>query len=267
MMNAKRMWAGRLSLLALGAALMLSAFPGCEKKKPPPPPPPPPPKKVVKATPDPVDINGVMSAVKPDGRVQFPQSHAPADRSLAEATIKLASALAKGDAKEFGAMLDPGAKAILEELVSSGGWGETTKKIEQVRVVSLTNTGEEKPGTASLGLAVQVPGQAFLLGWSGTRVGDAWLFKNAWADGATKTRASEFDGASVGGGPSAAASEPSESEAPASASAGPASRKSASGAKPEAKPAADPDADKKKNTPVGPVTIPGTGKGRGTGGN
>ncbi len=261
MMNAKR----TSLVLSVGAALVLSAFAGCEKKKPPPPPPPPPPKKVVKATPDPVDINGVMSSVKPDGRVQFPQSHAPADRTLAEATIRFASALAKGDAKEFGSMLDPGAKAILEELVSSGGWAEQTKKIEQVRVVSLSNTGEEKPASASVGLAVQVPGQAFLLGWTGTRVGEAWMFKNAWADGATKARASEFDGASVGG---SAASAPSESEP---TSAAPTARKPGPGAKPESKteskPASDPDGDRKKSTPVGPVTIPGTGKGRNPGGN
>jgi hypothetical protein len=196
---------GKAGALVLAGMLLVA----CEKK-PPPPPPPPPPKPVVK-TPEPVDINGVLSSVKHDSRVQFPQASAPADRTLAEATIRLASALAKGDSKEFGSLLDPGAKAILEDLVSSGSWADATKKIEQVRVISVSSRTEEKATQSDVTLAVQVPGQAFLLAWAGTRSGDAWTFKNAWADGAMKSRASEFDGSAPSESGSASAATPAPS--------------------------------------------------------
>src|SRR5262245_4540021 len=86
--------ARRAASAILAGTVALGA--GCEKKKKPAPPPPPPPKPKV-VTPDPVDVNAVLQAMKPDGRVKFVEKQAPADRTLAESAIKLASALAKGD--------------------------------------------------------------------------------------------------------------------------------------------------------------------------
>src|SRR5437773_2489208 len=131
----QRSAAGRIIAVALVAAtLALGA--GCEKKKKPAPPPPPPPKPKV-VIPDPVDVNAVAQQLHADARVNFPTANAPADRSLAESVIKLANALAKGDAEGMKPLLDKGAQSVLDELVGSGGWAEGTKPIGQVRIVAV----------------------------------------------------------------------------------------------------------------------------------
>lgn len=192
----------RSTLIAL-PLVALFALPACEEKKPPapPPPPPPPPKVEAPPPPKPVDIATVLQQARADARVQFPKDHAPVDRTLAEAVIQLASALAKGDDKALAPLLAPGAKSVLESLTKSGDWARGTKGIEAVRVVSLSAKSEDKPTTSNLGLAIQMPGEAFLLGWTATKAGNTWTFKNAWAEGETKTRASEFDGAGVSSAP------------------------------------------------------------------
>lgn len=169
---------------------------GCEKKKKPAPPPPPPPKPVA-VIPDPVDISAVLQQAKADARVQFPQSQAPADRSLAEGVIRLASALAAGDAAAMRGMLAPGARDVLDQLVASGGWEEGTKEIGQVRVVSLSNATEAEPTASLVGFAIQEPGRARLLAWTATRAGDRWVFANELCQADTKPRASDFDGVSL----------------------------------------------------------------------
>lgn len=194
----------RSTLIALPLVALL-ALPACEEKKPPapPPPPPPPPKVEAPPPPKPVDIATVLQQARADARVQFPKDHAPVDRTLAEAVIQLASALAKGDEKALAPLLAPGAKSVLESLTKSGDWARGTKGIEAVRIVSLSAKSEDKPTTSNLGLAIQMPGEAFLLGWTATKAGNTWTFKNAWADAGTKTRASEFDGGKIDEGPSA----------------------------------------------------------------
>jgi hypothetical protein len=81
-----------------------------------------------------VQVEEIMYRLGADARVQFPQSKAPVDEDLAEAVILFAGALARGDESAFGTMLDPSARGVLDELLSSGDWEEATGRIEAVRV-------------------------------------------------------------------------------------------------------------------------------------
>ncbi|MDX2016960.1 MAG: hypothetical protein SFY95_04880, partial [Planctomycetota bacterium] len=112
-----------VAALALSvAAGALFSLAGCDKKEevakaPPPPPPPPPP-------PEPVDIASVLRSVGADKRVQFPQDFAPVNAGLADAIVKFASSLAKGDAQTFGSMLEASSRQTLDQLTGSGEWEE-----------------------------------------------------------------------------------------------------------------------------------------------
>lgn len=134
--------------------------------------------------------------MKVDARVTYPQAHSPVDESLARAVIELADAIARGDDKKFRGLVTPDAQTILDGLVTSGDWSESTKKIEAVRVVSMSESlGSGSSATsATVTLAVQEPGAAYTLGWSGKKNGEAWTFTGSPTPAAEKTRASEFDG-------------------------------------------------------------------------
>lgn len=155
--------------------------------------------------------------MKVDARVTYPQAHAPVDESLARAVIELADAIARGDDKKFRAMVTPDQQTILDGLVSSGEWADSTKKIEAVRVVSMSESlGDGSNATAArVTLAVQEPGAAYTLGWSGKKSGTTWTFTGSPTAATEKARASEFDG-SAG---SAAAPAPDAAPAAAAASA------------------------------------------------
>lgn len=134
--------------------------------------------------------------MKPDARVQFPQSHAPIDESLARAVVSLAESVAKGDADAFGKLLDTSGRATLDSLTSSGDWDLHTKKIEAVRIVSLSQTpqGEKEAATCMLTLAVQEPGAAYAMGFAADKANGAWTFKGAESPGGTRARATDWDG-------------------------------------------------------------------------
>src|SRR5215207_9939885 len=121
------------NVLIILAACAAALGGGCEKKKKkaPPPPPPPPPKVEL---PKPVDIQALLQEMKSDARVKFAEEQSPADRSLAEGVIKLANAMAKGEANTMKSMLDRPSQVILDKLVSTGDWEAETKPIEQVRI-------------------------------------------------------------------------------------------------------------------------------------
>jgi hypothetical protein len=210
--------------------------------------------------PDPVDIDGVIQQMQADARVQFPQTQSPADRTLAEGIIKLADRLAKGDSSGVKAMLTPPAQGILDELVSTGGWTEGTKGIEQVRVVSVSGTTDERPESSQVAFAVQGKDGAYLLAWNGMRQGDSWVFQNAPCQGEVRRRASDFDGVSISSGISLASTQP---EPAPEADAG---RRTSGGSTgggdtgstppaPEGSPSAPPTPIR-KNTPAGPVNVP-----------
>lgn len=241
--------AARWSAIFLIAAAVSVA--GCEKKKkkaPPPPPPPPPPKVVI---PDPVDSGAVLQSLRADARVQFPQEVSPADRSLAEGAVKIADALAKGDAPGLRKLLDGPSQSVLDELVSSGGWAEGTKPIEQVRIVAVSGIQEARPESSVIGMAVQGRDGAYLLAWSGRRNGEGWLFSAAPCQSDVHNRASEFDGVSIEMGSFNPAGFMPPSEPTASKGSTP-NRPSAPPPEPERNP-------NRKNTPAGPITIPSPG--------
>ncbi len=202
--------ANRLHLI-LCLAVGATALGGCAKKKAPPPPPPPPPRV---AAPEPVRVESLAG----DPRVQFPQSAAPTDESLARAVAAFATALAKGDDSALGAMLDAPAKGVLSMQVRSGEWKDATAKIEAVRVVRLTQGGDG----ADVGLAVQDPGAggAYLTGWRAKQLEGAWVFTGLPVTPKSAPRAADLDNADLA--PPAAAAAAPEAEKPKPAAPAPA---------------------------------------------
>ncbi len=237
----------RLTTLVLILAVA-GGVAGCGKKKKPPPPPPPPPAKVVEL-PKPVDIAAVLQEAKADSRVNFPESKAPADRTLAEGVIKLANALVKGDAPGLKSQVDGPTKAIVDQLVSSGGWDDT-KTIEQVRVVSLTGTSDSSATISTVGFAVQSPGSAYLLAWNGKKDGEHWVFSASPCQGDTRARASDFDGVAL-----STANVSSQDDMDTLRNLGPGAAPGKNAAPGATPPPADPNTIK-KNTPAGPINIP-----------
>lgn len=197
--------ANRLHLI-LCLAIGATALGGCGKKKAPPPPPPPPPRV---AAPEPVRVETLAG----DPRVQFPQSAAPTDESLARAVAAFATALAKGDDAALGAMLDAPAKGVLAMQVRSGEWKSATAKIEAVRVVRLTQGGD----SADIGLAVQDPsaGGAYLTGWRAKQLEGAWVFTGLPVVAKSAPRAADLDNADLAPIAPPVAAAPAEKPAPA----------------------------------------------------
>jgi hypothetical protein len=220
----------------------------CEKKKKKAPPPPPPPPPVEAVIPDPVDINGIMAEVKPDARVQFPEKNAPADRGAAEAIIRLASDLAKGDPSAFGAHLDPKTRPILDTLVSDGSWTDETKRIEQVRIVQIEPLQEAEMERATVVMAIQTPDGAYPLAWEGRRTGSNWVFSSVSTEDVTKRRASDFDDVTVRLGAASVAPEPTTHTKPE----GGGTETPEPGQAPEEKPEGPPT----KSVPGGKIPIP-----------
>lgn len=184
---------------ALACVAMLSPLlGGCEKKKEAPPPPPPAP--LAPPAPERVSLDPILDELKPSAKVQYPAEQAAYAEGLARAIVRFADAMAKGDAEKFDALLQPDAKALLAQLLASGGWDEATGKIEAVRVVYV----DESPAgpdaiSAVVFVAVQDPDGAYVLGWNALNVDDKWLFKGSAATSKVKRRASEWDGESLGG--------------------------------------------------------------------
>jgi hypothetical protein len=243
-----------LSVCGLATVALSVSLGGCEK--PPPPPPPPPPKVEAPPPPEPIKVDSVLASLRPDARVQFPQERAPIDESLARAVIELANAFAKGDSAKVGSMLDPVSKVTLDKLVADGSFEDVAKKLEGVRIVCLEEGGIDgnKSSSGSLVLAFQEPGSSYVLSWMAVKAGEQWVFTAAPSTGASKTRASEWDGFGFAGylpSTNIAASSPMP-EVPEAATAAAGEEK-----KEEGKEKA-PDGDRKVRTPAGPVTIPGT---------
>ncbi len=121
--------AGALAGLAL-------ALVGCEKPKPPPPPPPPPRAPQAEAPP-PVSFEALAQELKIDPRVQIEAGLATADEGLARATLRVADALARGDAKALRPFLAQRAGDALGTLEAADQWTPATKSIEAVRILSV----------------------------------------------------------------------------------------------------------------------------------
>lgn len=170
---------------------------GCSKP-PPPPPPPPPPAPPPPPPPEPVDARAVVQALNASAAVQFVESQAPLDRSLAEAVVRLADAFARGDAGAARRLLDRPAQGVLDTLVASDEWAEATARIEAVRIVWIDDyaRSSEAPTAASVALAIQEPGASYILRWDGSKVFDSWVFAGVPATPEVRVRATAWDGLS-----------------------------------------------------------------------
>lgn len=181
------------TILPLSLALLAGTaiLPGCGEKKPPPkpvaPPPPPPP-----PAPKQIEVSTLLQTSRADKRVQFPQEKAPVDDTVANAVIDLASAIAKGDAKAMNGMLINVGKDVLEQLQANGQWEEATEKIEAIRVVELSAPGA-KPQSFNVSFAVQEPGIAYLVRFTGTLDNGKYLFTGMPGGRKTHARANQFD--------------------------------------------------------------------------
>ncbi|VAX36845.1 hypothetical protein MNBD_PLANCTO03-1177 [hydrothermal vent metagenome] len=133
-----------------------------------------------------------------DARVEFAASEAPVDRGLAESAIRLADAFARGDDEALRQMLDKGDQQMLDQLMASEQWWDETDRIEAVRVVSIDAGSRlvEGPQSTQVMLAVQDPDGAYLLGWSGRKVFEDWVFSAVPSNGEERARASAWDGMS-----------------------------------------------------------------------
>lgn len=183
-------------VLLLSAVLVCTGWLGaCKKKEPPPPPPPPPPPKAP-PPPQPLDVATLLQTMKVDPRVEFAESQAPVDESLAKAAIKLADAFAQGDDEALRPMLDKRQQGILDTLIATEQWYDATEPIEAVRIVSI-DAGSRlnpEPTTTTIGMAIQDPGGAYVLGWSGRKVLDDWVFTAIPTDSKEQRSAKAFDG-------------------------------------------------------------------------
>ncbi|MCA9298452.1 MAG: hypothetical protein KDA28_05260, partial [Phycisphaerales bacterium] len=127
------------------------------------------------------------------------------DRDFAEACLHLADALAKGDADLLGPMLTDDAKGVLDALRNDGRWYEETPKIERVRLVlveSMLNgvaaSPRDEPDSGSMFVAVQQPGVSYILGWVGADRGGTWTFNGLQSTSDTRARATQWDGVGLG---------------------------------------------------------------------
>jgi hypothetical protein len=108
-------------------------------------------------------------------------------------------------------------------------------------------------------LAIQDPAGSYLLAWSAEKSFDKWVFTNAPATNSVKARASAWDGIGAGGfGEMLAAGPetPADKREPGGggSSSEPSSGGSSGGGSSPSAPAPGPT---RKNTPSGPITIPG----------
>lgn len=176
---------------------LLSGVSGC--KKPPEPPPPAPKRTPPPPPPQPIEAAGLLQSMDVDARVEFAQDAAPVDRGLAEAAIRLADAMARGDDMAMEALLDRADHSSLSKLVNNGQWYDATGRIEAVRVVSIDPVAQmsNAPETAEVGFAVQDADGAYVLLWSGRKVFDDWIFTARPATDEVRGRASAWDGSST----------------------------------------------------------------------
>ena len=123
-----------LASAIVALALGVGGLGGCEKKK-----------KIVKLPPTPppaapvappVSFDTLAQELKVDPRVQFSQDLAITDEAFARASLKLADALAKGDAKALGGMTVRRVNDGIALLESSKQWEPATRGLEAVRIIA-----------------------------------------------------------------------------------------------------------------------------------
>jgi len=129
--------ARRTSKAALAAALLACAalsLSGCKKKEPPPEEPapveaPPPPAPTV------VSFDSISQELQVHPAVQFASGLAVTDESLVRATVKLADALARGDAAKMRPLISKPAERAIRNMETNQIWQPGMADIEAVRLV------------------------------------------------------------------------------------------------------------------------------------
>ncbi|MCB9837902.1 MAG: hypothetical protein H6813_01055 [Phycisphaeraceae bacterium] len=135
-----------------------------------------------------------LEGLELDPKVEFPKINEPSGSDIAETVAALAAAIANGDSRALHPMLDEPNQVILDELVESGAWQSSTESITKVRVCTLEEQGE----SIKVGLGIESADGAYLLGWSGERLGNGWLFAGiALETPADALTAVELDGGSL----------------------------------------------------------------------
>ncbi|MEL7472492.1 MAG: hypothetical protein AAGK04_04175 [Planctomycetota bacterium] len=191
----RRHWS--LTIAPLVIAPTLLALSACSESAPPPapvpttPPPPPPEPEVIEPTI--IELEEVLESMDLDPRVQTREDLAVPDNALefARSSLRLADALARGDADTMRELLERDARAVLSDLVATGDWDNQTRSIEIVRVTDIA------AGAEQLTLAVQDADGAYLLAWQARASGDAFAWKGVPTDDIRERFASDFENVSA----------------------------------------------------------------------
>lgn len=137
----------------------------------------------------------MLQSMNADARVQFPDDYAPVDETLARAIISLADALAKGDADAMESLVNASARSVLDELTAFGDWYEAADTIEAVRVVFVEQAAlEDDVDIANVAFAIQDADGAYILGWTADHLSSGWVFGNSVTTSDVKRRATDWDG-------------------------------------------------------------------------
>jgi hypothetical protein len=82
-----------------------------------------------------VSFDTISQELGADPRVQFAPDVSVTDEAFAKAVVKLADAVARGDASKLRSIVNRDTKKVLSDLENSGLWGEQMSGVEAVRVV------------------------------------------------------------------------------------------------------------------------------------
>ena len=137
-----------------------------------------------------------LEQINLDRRVEFPESQEPSTVDIAQAVADFAAVFAKSDASSARRMMMPADQAVLDQLVERGAWSDSASEVEIVRVVSLT---EKSNGQVEIGLAVQQPSGAYLIGWRGENTGGGWSFTALPLETKAESSAKALDGVDLDG--------------------------------------------------------------------
>jgi len=115
------------TMLALGLLGCQSEDPQAKVDATPPPPPPP-------AAPAVASIESLMAELNIDPRVMLPEDKAPATTAERKAVLELFDGFARGDSEVVSSYVSYSDRPLLQDLVTSGRWKQTTDSIMQIRL-------------------------------------------------------------------------------------------------------------------------------------
>lgn len=180
-------------VLTLSAALMLLAVgTSCSKEEPSPPP-------ASESTSSNFQDDQFTPPPRPEPQrpsielaqgVTFPETLIPSDEPLAQSIATLASALKTGDVQSMSTVLTKQSQSVLNSLVETGQWAKATQRIQQVRIVTVTDASD----APQVGIGIQESGQAYLLAWEGSMNDGLWQFDGLAIEPRTVDSIDQLDG-------------------------------------------------------------------------